>query len=265
MLIRLRNKELNVAPGRNDAYWQSVARGEWEPETFPIFERFIDGAHSYIDMGAYIGPTLLYGCQIAKRAYGIEPDPIAFAELQQNIDLNRPTTDNVQLFEACIAPNSGQVAFGNCGAGGDSVSSLLFGNRKTHWTVNAFSFDDFVRQNGITDCNFIKMDIEGGEYQLLPTMVGYLKAHRPTLHLSLHPCHLGKRGIGWVGKIVARVSSTLRLIPCLRIYPHLYDNHGRPMSFGRLLWLCRAKVTVDIVLTDLPWGALAASPAPAAR
>src|ERR1700676_1105845 len=109
MLIRLRNKELNVAPGRNDAYWQSVARGVWEPETFPILERFIDGAHSYIDMGAYIGPTLLYGCQIAKRAYGIEPDPIAFAELQQNIDRNRPTTDNVQLFEACIAPKSGEV------------------------------------------------------------------------------------------------------------------------------------------------------------
>lgn len=256
MIITLRDRNLSVLSGRNDAYWQAIAQADWEPETFRIFERFVDRAHSYIDMGTFIGPTLLYGCQIARRAYGIEPDPVAFRELKHNIDANRPVTDNVELFELCIAPQSGEVAFGNCGDGGDSVSSLLFGDRKTHWTVKALSFEDFARQNAITDCNFIKIDIEGGEYQLLPTMSNYLKAHRPTLHLSLHPCHLGKRGIGWIGKIIARVASTLRIRPILRLYQHLYDNYGRPITFLRLLWICRAKVTVDVVLTDREWDAV---------
>ena len=259
MIVTLRDRTLSVFSGRNDPYWQSIAQADWEPETFRIFERFIDRAHSYIDMGAFIGPTLLYGCQIARRAYGIEPDPVAFRELKHNIDANRPVTDNVELFELCIAPRSGEVAIGNCGDGGDSVSSQLFGDRRTHWTVPGLSFEDFVRQNAITDCNFIKIDIEGGEYQLLPTMSNYLRAHRPTLHLSLHPCHLGKRGIGWIGKIIARVASTLRIRPILRLYRHLYDNRGRPLTFLRLLWICRAKVTVDVVLSDLEW-----DPVPAA-
>src|SRR6185437_4254023 len=182
MNITLRNRPLTVVSGRHDAYWRGIDQATWEPETFRIFDRFIDRDHSYIDMGAFVGPTLLYGCQIAKRAYGIEPDPIAYAELKQNIDANRPVTDNVQLFEVCIAPRSGDVAFGNCGQGGDSVSSLLFGDRKTHWTVQGMTFEDFVRQNDIVDCNFIKIDIEGGEYALLPTMLDYLRTHRPTVH-----------------------------------------------------------------------------------
>src|SRR6185312_4907037 len=96
---------------------------------------------------------------------------------------NLPLTHNVELVEACITRRSGSVAFGNCGEGGDSVSSLLFGNRRTHWTVQALSFEDFLRRYQIGDCSFIKMDIEGGEYALLPSMRGYLRAHRPTVHL----------------------------------------------------------------------------------
>ena len=253
MQICLRGRPLEITAGRTAAYWQGVADGEWEPATFRIFERFMDSEHCFIDMGAYVGVTLLYGCQIARRAYGIEPDPIAFAELKGNVQANRPLTDNVELVEACIARRSGTVAFGNCGEGGDSVSSLLFANRRTHWMVKALTFDDFLRQHRITDCNFIKMDIEGGEYALLPAMREWLRTHRPTVHLSLHPCHLGKRRIGWIGKIVARVAATLRIRSCLALYRHVYDHNGRPMSFGRLLWRCLRKVTFDVVLTDREW------------
>ncbi len=258
MEISLHGTTLNVVSGRNDAYWQRIAGGSWEPQTFRILERFIDRGHCYLDIGAFVGPTLLYGCQLARRAYGFEPDPLAFAELKRNVELNRPLTDNVEILEVCLAPRTGRVSFGSAGQGGDSVSSVLFGNRKTHWTVAALSFDDFARQYDISDCNFIKMDIEGGEYDLLPTMIRHLRAHRPTVYLSLHPCHLGKRKIGWIGKIVARAVQTTRIRPCLRVYKHIYDSQGRPLSFGRLFWICLRKVTVEIVLTDLPWG----SPAP---
>jgi FkbM family methyltransferase len=253
MNITLRGVDLTVGSSQNDRYWQLIAQGQWEPQTFRIFERFLDHNSSYIDLGAFIGPTLLYGCQIAKRAYAIEADPIAFRELKANVDLNRHVTGNVHLSEVCIARHSGIVSIGSCGQGGDSVSSLLFGNRKTHWTVPARSFDDYVRENAVTDCNFIKIDIEGGEYQVLPTMFGYLKQNKPTLHLSLHPCHLGKKKIGWVGKVAARFVSTLRIRHVMKLYKHIYDNQGRPLTFMQVLWICLRNTTVDVVLTDLAW------------
>ena len=178
---------------------------------------------------------------------------LAFAELEANVNLNRPATDNVRLLNVCIAPKSGEVAFGSRGQGGDSTSSLLFGKKKTHWTVKALTFDGFIRQNNVAECNFRKMDIEGGESSILPTMVEYLKAIRPTLHLSLHPCYLKIRPLGSIGRIIARLAGTWKIIRCIEFYKHLYDPNGRELTPWRLLWLCRAKITMDIVLTDLEW------------
>jgi FkbM family methyltransferase len=255
LIISLHDKQFEVSPGHHGSFWRDVSTGAWESDTFAIFDRFLDSEHSYIDIGAWIGPTLLYGCQTAKMAYALEPDPIAYAELAQNVALNKPMTDNVRLLNACIARRSGEVSLGSRGQGGDSTSSLLFGRKKTHWTVRAYSFDDFARQNALTQCNFIKMDIEGGEYQILPTMIEYLKANRPTLHLSLHPCYLKLRPLGGLGRLIARFFGTLKVIRSTSFYRHMYDHNGRALSPTRLLWLCRAKISMDVVLTDLEWGA----------
>jgi len=114
-----------------DGFWRVYDSGGWEPDSVAVFRRFIDSHHSYIDIGSWIGPTLLLGCQLAKRAYGIEPNPIAFATLSRNITCNRPLTDNVQLFELCVAPTSGKCSFGSREGGGGSMSSLLFSREET--------------------------------------------------------------------------------------------------------------------------------------
>ena len=253
MLINLRNKSFEVSAGPHDGFWRDVSSGAWESDTNAIFDRFIDAQHSYIDIGTWIGPTLLYCCQTARMAFGLQPDPIAYAELGQNLAMNSRLAAKVRVLNACIAPQSGEVALGSRGDGGDSTSSLLFGKKKTHWTVKAYSFNDFIQQNEVVDCNFIKMDIEGGEYQILPSMVDYLKTHRPTLHLSLHPSYLKMKPLGWIGRVIARLLGTRRIIRSVSFYRHMYDHTGRALTPSRLLWLCRAKITMDIVLTDLEW------------
>jgi FkbM family methyltransferase len=218
---------VHVVRGTHDRFWSGYEKGFWEPATRAIFKRFIDPRYSYIDMGAWIGPTLLIGCQLAKRCHGIEPDPIAYAELVENMAANRPLTNNVQLFNICIAPVSGEIAFGSQAEGGDSMSSLLFANGKTSWTVEGVNFQEWIEHNGIDDCNFIKIDIEGGEYRVLPTMTAYLRKHRPTLYLSLHPCFLGELQIeGLTAKLersVLRLMNTVRILQMLRFYRHWYD------------------------------------------
>jgi FkbM family methyltransferase len=178
---------LRVRCGNNDGFWDSYESGAWEPDTLAIFRRLIDENHSYVDIGAWIGPTLLLGCQLAKRAYGIEPDPIAFAELSANIDSNRPLTSNVHLFNLCITPASGKVPFGSRCDGGDSMSSLLFSREKTCWTVEGKNFQEWIEQNEVNDCSFVKIDIEGGEYVVLPTMMTYARTYRPTIQPFVTP------------------------------------------------------------------------------
>jgi FkbM family methyltransferase len=225
--ITIEGKAIHVLGGTHDRFWGSYEKGFWEPATRAIFKRFIDAQHSYIDMGAWIGPTLLLGCQLAKRCHGIEPDPIAYAELVENMAANRSLTNNVKLFNICIAPVSGEIGFGSQADGGDSMSSLLFANGKTSWTVDGLNFQEWIKQNAIDDCNFIKIDIEGGEYTVLPTMAAYLQKHRPTLYLSLHPCFLGeletKGLIAKLDRLLLRLINTVSILRMLRFYRHWYD------------------------------------------
>jgi len=278
--INVEGALLRVHRSEHVGFWNSYENGKWEPETFAVFRRFVNPQHSYIDIGAWIGPTLFLGCQLAKHAYGIEPDPVAYTELARNIDYNRPLTNNVRLFNICITPVSGKISFGSRVDGGDSSSSLLFSNEKTSWVVDGMNFQEWMEQNEIYDCDFIKMDIEGGEYSVLPTMSGYLKKHRPTLYLSLHPCFLGDlRARGVKAKLkrsVLRLQLTIGIFNSIKFYKYLYEPKDIAPSLKRsslrsrlrkslaksgwkpvvLIVMCYYSVfdrTSSLVLTDQKW------------
>ena len=244
LAITVEGSGVHVEAGKNDAFWTRFQSGVWEPDTLAVFRRYLDKCHSYIDIGAWVGPTLLQGCQLARRAFGIEPDPIAFSELKRNMQNNPDITGNVELFNICIAPHSGKVSFGSRGDGGDTMSSLLFSGGKTSWTVDGLSFADWVASAGIDDCNFIKMDIEGGEYSVLPTMREYLERLRPTVLLSLHPCFIGDleaRGVAAkLRRALFRLRATVRLLKSVGFYRHVCDPLGKVPAAGIASFRTRA-------------------------
>ncbi len=236
--VTIDDKHVVVVASANHAFWELCSSGKWERETFVIFRHFLDRAHTYIDMGSWIGPTVLFGCGLSKQVHAIEPDPLAFEELGRNVEANRPATANVQLHNVCIAASSGEVGFGSRTGGGDSTSSMLFSDGATQWRVAALSFHDFAKRVDLDHCNFIKMDIEGGEYSVLPSMRAFLEDSRPTVYLSLHPGFLEKSGPGLASAALRgmrRLQSTARLLWSLKSYRHLYDPRGRvrPVSAPR--------------------------------
>jgi FkbM family methyltransferase len=234
------------APGALEArlkqFWDDAAHGIWEPETFRVMDRFIDPRHSYIDLGAWIGPTLLYGSQLARHAYGVEPDPVAHAALSANVELNPELKEKITLARLCIADSTGSVSLGNTGLfWGDSTSSMLLTSGGRSQEVDALTFEDFVERYGITDCNFIKMDIEGAEAVVIRSMSRYLKLAKPTLYLSLH-----------VQLIYPRLGE---IFDALGIYKNVFSESGERLDFGRLLKRARTQLHPydRIVVTDREW------------
>ncbi|MBZ5586400.1 MAG: FkbM family methyltransferase [Acidobacteriia bacterium] len=227
--LTLDGNPTRVVRTKNEGYWRSCSEGSWEPETYGIFRRFIDPCGSYLDIGAWIGSTVLVGCHLAKRAFAVEPNPVAFPELSANVELNRPATDNVRLFNFCIAPETGTAQLGTRSAPGASMSSLVFGDAECHWTVKTIRFAEFIESNDITDCRFIKIDIEAGEYSVVPTMVATLRQQRPTIYLSLHPGFLGDAGEGHTNlrSAITRLRSTEQLLRSLSFYRRFYDPFSR--------------------------------------
>jgi hypothetical protein len=121
-------------------------------------------------------------------------------------------------------------------------SSLQFSDATTTWIVDGITFEDFMKENNILDCNFIKMDIEGGEALVLPTMKKYLQEHKPVLHLSVHqPFFKNPR------------QDTQVIIDTLKVYTNIYTGNGKKIDLQDLMSKERLETFYTIVATDTTW------------
>ncbi|MBF0595768.1 MAG: FkbM family methyltransferase, partial [Candidatus Omnitrophica bacterium] len=227
---------------RADLFWRNVSRHKWENHTFSIFQQFVRPGAVFLDIGAWIGPTVLFGACTAKHCYAVEPDPVAFEELTQNLALNPSLAGKVTVFQGCISDVSGKVSFGSQTKFGDSQSSLLFADRQGAVQVEALSFNDFLQRYQITACDFIKMDIEGGETIVLPTMKAYLAQSLPVLYVSLHQKWFKDKAAGV--RVIADV---------LRVYPYVYTAGGNHLEQARLEEYLLNNETAELVCLKGPW------------
>ena len=204
-------------------FWESLEDGRWEPYTFDVFDKFITSDCVYFDVGSWIGPTILYGAQVAKQTYAFEPDTVAFTELSLNLKANRqePWMARLEVFNKAISTQRGTVTLGSRGQGGDSMSSMLFSNDKTTWLVETDTLNHYVSAFDKKQRMFVKMDIEGEEYNVFNDLLRsntidkidkiFFESHifkniAPKNYLEL------LKKIGKIGEVKSRVNSKLSSI-----------------------------------------------------
>lgn len=177
----VKNNVPYTVTGGYEWFWPGFANGTWEPETFKIFDRFLDPERNFVDIGAWIGPTTLYAAHKAKQVFAFEPDQVAFRHLDINLRLNQ--VKNVVAYPIAVSNAWKQMQFGPKTGFGDSMASELWGAEQWN-TVPAISLEAVLEVNP----NFIKIDIEGGEKFIFnsPSIKYALAYVKPTIHLSLH-------------------------------------------------------------------------------
>jgi len=237
---------------RSYKFWKGYMNEDWESGTFKIFDKFLDKNHSYIDIGSYVGPTVLYASQLAKHCFAIEPDHIAFQELKNNIELNDHLKSYITLSKYCISDSVGTTKLfvpGRLENGGGSGSTLLpcvaggfvNGDHTSFWEVETTTVQQFIQSLSITDCNFIKMDIEGAEFDVIPSMSDYLKNQKPTLFIEIH---------------LTRVKDPLKkldiMFQTLDVYDHIYDAETlKKIDRDGLFNIASSHELIRILLTDI--------------
>lgn len=242
MIIKINNIEYEVDPTTGVVgdwhFWDDVNAGIFEPHTFKVFDRFLDKDHSYIDIGSWIGPTCLYGSQLSKQCYAFEPDSVAFNQLNINLNLNK-NIKNIKAFQKAIGPINGIIQMGSNSQQGDSMSSILFKD-KNGWDVESITLQSFFEDNHLNDCNFIKMDVEGAEKIILPSIKNTILDFKPTLYLALHT--------GWMQdqkEFLDIVKETVSF------YKNVYTNSGKLLN--HLSEIDHLPLMTEIVATDLNW------------
>ncbi len=201
-------------------FWRKAASGTWEPETFAVLSQYLDKQHDYLDIGAWIGPTVLYGARKARHVWCFEPDPAAFRALFWNLDLN--DMHNVSAFPVALSQGFGvarMASFG--GERGDSMTSLLNADGDQGVDALTIGWEAFAAEVDLSAVSLVKMDIEGAEFDVLPTLIPWLKAQRPALYLSTHAPFLD------AGVRAERMGD---LVVLLSFYGSCVDGKGKPVT-----------------------------------
>lgn len=184
------NISFQVNPSNSEEFWGLVQKNHWEPDTYAVFHRCIDATTLVVDFGAWIGPTCLYSAQLGEVCLAFEPDPVAFEMLKENFVLNKgaPWARRLKIFNEAITSDGAPVTLGSNGELGDSMSSQIFSNSKTTWTVSSRTIAAVLNEYRATNQSvFLKIDVEGAEYELIPTIQSVLIDPLVSAQIALHP------------------------------------------------------------------------------
>lgn len=222
--VRIDNQSFQCDPD-HISFWNLVSRNCWEQDSLALIDGLLQPHSVYCDIGAWIGPTVLHASGKCRRVYCVEPDREAYRYLLANIRNNK--LENVLPFNLALGEEDGLCNLASPrGKRGDSMSSLLLPTGKNAMEVLSLCWQTWTELIGTEQFDCLKMDIEGGEYALLPTMAEYLARQTPHLLLSVHPHLLDEQ---------QRLAAMTGIVEALGGYNRCCDAAKRTVDMQALL------------------------------
>jgi len=155
--------------------------GTYEPEQTALFCRLIAPGQTVFDVGAAAGYYTLLSAQLlgtGGRVVACEPEPKNFRFLRQHVAGNR--LQNVTLLPRAVGAESGSARFG--GGTGTGTGRLTGAGQLI---VAVERLDDLATEQKCSP-DFIKIDVEGAELDVLRGGEATIRRSRPTIFLSTH-------------------------------------------------------------------------------
>lgn len=161
--------------------------GTWEPDVASAVTSKVKPGMMVADIGAHIGYyTLLLAKCVGPsgRVFSFEPSPANFDFLEKNVRVN--TLQNVQLFAQALYSRSEEITINvpeDIHHSGDA--SVRHIDRSTQLRVKAITLDSFCTLSRFRP-DFLKMDVEGAEYDVLMGGQEVIAQARPRMLIELH-------------------------------------------------------------------------------
>jgi FkbM family methyltransferase len=170
--IKFRNRNFEIF--MRDSADESVVAEIFDWQEYRSAEEAITGTSlPILDAGAHIGIFTLYAKAInpSAKIFALEPEPENFAFLKRNLKVNK--IKDVKIFEIALAGNMGKR---DLVLEDDSIKHhlLQIGEEKNenakYAMVRSYSLEGFLLENNIKAVGLLKMDIEGGEYEIIENL-----------------------------------------------------------------------------------------------
>lgn len=176
--------------------------GSYELPSVRFIRRVVKPGDVVVDVGAQIGYITLAMATLAPGkviVHAFEPEPLNIQRLRNNIALN-PGVD-VRIVEKAVSDSNGAIRLylskdHNAGthstiSGGTNVSD-------DYVEIPAVTLDTYVRDQNIAALRLMKIDVEGGEYEVIKGAHETLTSLRPIVLMELSDALQESRGFSTV-------------------------------------------------------------------
>ena len=181
------NRKLVVNP-RNESHRMITFCGTYDPIDSSIVKELLDPGDVVIDVGANLGwYTTIIGKIVAPHGtiVGIEPNPIVFTLLQKNVLMNE--LKNTILLNIAVGGRTGKGFIYLFEGEPDTHASIkpLGRTKFKRISIQVSTIDSIVKELELYP-DFVKIDVEGAEMELLDGATHLLSEIRPIIMLEVH-------------------------------------------------------------------------------
>lgn len=142
----------------------------------------LEPGETVFDVGAHVGYyTIVASIEVGESGsvFAFEPRPLNYCYLARHVRIN--DVGNVRLSQVGVASKSGRLRFNTrtgTGTGHISADGPL--------EIDVISIDDELKQGRLPRPDFIKIDVEGGETEVLQGCEQTVSEHRPKFLVATH-------------------------------------------------------------------------------
>jgi FkbM family methyltransferase len=192
-------KKIHGIPVRLPTRYINYFPADYEKENFDFLKSHLGKGDIVLDIGAHIGLFSVIAARITGnegKIYAFEPSGDTYGLLEKTVAINS-LAGIIEPVKGAVGMDSGFITFYESKVVGDNSNSLV--SYKTDRELQAvqvklYSIDGFVKQHNITSLKFIKIDVEGAEYDAIRGAKETLRSLKPVCTLGIHPDAIAAKG-----------------------------------------------------------------------
>jgi FkbM family methyltransferase len=191
-----KNNELFFIENNNNQnlyFWKDIYNN-WENDTFKVFDKYLSKDKILIDIGGWIGTTCMYGSRKSKHVYSIEADIKSFNDMSNNLRNN--CIENYTLINKAIYNidnikiKFGKNKFLENSKMNDSTSQIYndIESSSDCYFIETITLENIINNYKINpyEIGLIKVDIEGGEENILDELISIREKYNLSIYISFH-------------------------------------------------------------------------------